>query len=89
MDSSTKGNMQGKAQDVVPGTWQPMSSAPAGDTMACIDIWCSEDDMRHTDCFWEPSIKRWCFEVFDADEYLAKSVAAPTHWMPAPSRPGE
>ena len=89
MDSSTKGNMQGKAQDVVPATWQPMSSAPTGDAFACIDIWCAEDDMRHTDCFWESSIKRWCFEVFDADEYLAKPIAAPTHWMPAPPRPGE
>lgn len=89
MNTKSIPSAQAQTQDVVPGVWQPISSAPIGDTTACIDVWCGEYDHRVTDCFWNRDVGGWCYDFFNdaADEYRVTQVKNPTHWMPSPTRP--
>jgi len=80
---------QAPAQDVAPGAWHPISSAPVGNAAACIDVWDGDFDHRFTDCFWDAQVKGWCYEFLDerTGGYRAAQVKNPTHWMPSPARP--
>lgn len=77
-----------RAHAAAGGGWKPMALAPWGDTSACIDIWCAEDECRRTDCF--PGLAgTWLYETFDSatNGYHHTLVRRPVAWMPAPVKP--
>jgi hypothetical protein len=68
--------------------WRPMTSAPAGDVRACIDIWSGPEDRRITDCFWDADLADWAVEIYtDLGDYRTIRVDSPTAWMPTPGKP--
>ena len=70
--------------------WQPISTAPAGDWNADIDIW--DGKQRIPSCFWgtpEGEDKPcWCFSEY-VQNFGSYSVRVynPVCWMPVPEPP--
>lgn len=79
MNTKSIPSAQAQTQDIVPGAWRPISSAPVGDTAACIDVWCGDYDHRVTNCYWDTDIGGGCYEFFNdnAGEYRVTQVKKP------------
>lgn len=68
--------------------WQPIETAPKDGT--AVDLWCSNQMERYTDCIFHNGHWQRLDLDFDRMEWVKlESYEAPTHWMSPPEPPCE